>query len=535
MAARPARGAGPRGADAAPGAGLPRARGRLRGRGDVAHAIDVIAGSPATSLSLMGPNPGLGVRFFGIGNELEAALVAIIVVRHRRRDRRLRAAACRRAAARSPSSPSPCSRPWSSRWGASAPTSARRSCFPIGGAVAAAVVLGGRRWAAARGDCVAAARARRSGGDRPGKRRRRSPDALGARRGWAGRGRRRRGAAAAPLREELRARDHLPLLPLAAAAIALGVRYRRRVLGWLGRPPLQAGFAGTAAAIAAGTLANDSGALVLEVGIAYLLAFAGFAWAQAGRCARRARIEPRAIYYPFLLTCVSPSSRHIRGPTRAASTGTWRRSPRSSSAAATTSRPRALRPARPPQQGPSPRPRRAARAARLPDPGRAHRRHRRQRRDLQPLRLPGGRQRHPARAARGPVRRRPRPRADRADRRLGRGAQHLGPGGRHLPRLLDEAAPEPPRAPCSAPAASSTSSPPGSPSPRPPPGPAAAGSAATTRSSPTASTSMPRPHGPKPPSDRAPHRSSSAAPRSARACRCCSPRSARWSSTSPRG
>ena len=39
-----------------------------------AYAADVIAGSPLTSLSLLGPNPGLGVRFYGIGNELEALL-----------------------------------------------------------------------------------------------------------------------------------------------------------------------------------------------------------------------------------------------------------------------------------------------------------------------------------------------------------------------------------------------------------------------------------------------------------------------------
>ena len=44
----------------------------------VAYAIDVIAGSPLTKLSLLGPNPVLGVRFFGIGNELEA-LIAVMV------------------------------------------------------------------------------------------------------------------------------------------------------------------------------------------------------------------------------------------------------------------------------------------------------------------------------------------------------------------------------------------------------------------------------------------------------------------------
>jgi hypothetical protein len=45
----------------------------------LAYAIDVIAGSPLTSLSLLGPNPGLGVRFYGIGNELEALLAVLVV------------------------------------------------------------------------------------------------------------------------------------------------------------------------------------------------------------------------------------------------------------------------------------------------------------------------------------------------------------------------------------------------------------------------------------------------------------------------
>ena len=45
----------------------------------LAYAIDVIAGSPLTALSLLGPNPGLGVRFYGIGNELEALLGVLVV------------------------------------------------------------------------------------------------------------------------------------------------------------------------------------------------------------------------------------------------------------------------------------------------------------------------------------------------------------------------------------------------------------------------------------------------------------------------
>ena len=45
-----------------------------------ATAVDMVAGSPLTTLSLLGPNPGLGVRFFGIGNELEATIGALLLL-----------------------------------------------------------------------------------------------------------------------------------------------------------------------------------------------------------------------------------------------------------------------------------------------------------------------------------------------------------------------------------------------------------------------------------------------------------------------
>ena len=44
----------------------------------VAYAIDVVAGLRADELSLLGPNPIFGARFYGIGNELEA-LIAVMV------------------------------------------------------------------------------------------------------------------------------------------------------------------------------------------------------------------------------------------------------------------------------------------------------------------------------------------------------------------------------------------------------------------------------------------------------------------------
>jgi hypothetical protein len=46
----------------------------------VAYAIDVTAGSDLTRLSLLGPNPIYGGRFYGIGNELEALFAVMVPV-----------------------------------------------------------------------------------------------------------------------------------------------------------------------------------------------------------------------------------------------------------------------------------------------------------------------------------------------------------------------------------------------------------------------------------------------------------------------
>jgi hypothetical protein len=45
-------------------------------------------------------------------------------------------------------------------------------------------------------------------------------------------------------------------------------------------PTLRAGLVGAVAATAVGTLANDSGALLLEIGTAYILVFVAFAWSE---------------------------------------------------------------------------------------------------------------------------------------------------------------------------------------------------------------------------------------------------------------
>jgi hypothetical protein len=46
----------------------------------IAYAIDVTAGSGLTKLSLLGPNPIFGARFYGIGNELEALFAVMVPV-----------------------------------------------------------------------------------------------------------------------------------------------------------------------------------------------------------------------------------------------------------------------------------------------------------------------------------------------------------------------------------------------------------------------------------------------------------------------
>ncbi len=48
--------------------------------GLAAYVIDLIAGSPLIIRSLLGPNPLFGSRFYGIGNELEATLAALLMV-----------------------------------------------------------------------------------------------------------------------------------------------------------------------------------------------------------------------------------------------------------------------------------------------------------------------------------------------------------------------------------------------------------------------------------------------------------------------
>ncbi|HEX2392557.1 MAG TPA: hypothetical protein VHI77_06535 [Solirubrobacterales bacterium] len=248
----------------------------------LAYAIDVVAGSPLTRLSLLGPNPGLGVRFYGIGNELEALLAVLVVAGTGAGlagfGPRL---APRRCAALFLALGLLCAFVFAA--GGFGADVGAAIVFPVGVAVAAVTIAGGGRRGAwlvvaapfvvlallALIDLVSGANAHltRSVLDAGG---------LGSL------------ADVAQRRLQLSAHSFVRpvlaiFLPVVAVLAVLAIVHRDRLRAWLvGYPAMRAGLLGALAATAVGTLANDSGALLLVIGAAYLLAFTGFAWAEHG-------------------------------------------------------------------------------------------------------------------------------------------------------------------------------------------------------------------------------------------------------------
>jgi hypothetical protein len=245
------------------------------------YAIDMVAGSPLTSLSLLGPNPGLGVRFYGIGNELEALLAVLIVAGT--------GAALAGFAPRSTPKASAIAFLAvgigtafvfaAGRFGADVGAAI---VFPIGAAVAAATVAARRRRTAllviaaplamlallALIDLVTGANAHLT----------RSVLDAGGLSDLADVAQRRLQLSAHSFTRSI----VFVFLPLILALTALAYVRRERLRAWLrGRPAMRAGLIGAAVTTVAGTLANDSGALLLEIGAAYLLVFVAYAWAEA--------------------------------------------------------------------------------------------------------------------------------------------------------------------------------------------------------------------------------------------------------------
>jgi hypothetical protein len=249
----------------------------------LAYAIDVVAGSPLTSLSLLGPNPGLGVRFYGIGNELEAVLAVLVVAGT--------GASLTAFAPQASAKGSALVFVFAGLLAAFVFAAGRFGAdvgaaivFPVGAAVAAAAIAGrGRRPilpAVAAAPVAALALLALvdllSGANAHLTRSVLDAGGLGDL------------ADVAQRRLQLSARSFgrpvlLAFLPVVLGFAVLAYLRRDRLRVWLERvPAMRAGIAGALAATIVGTLANDSGALLLEVGAAYLLVFTGYVWAESG-------------------------------------------------------------------------------------------------------------------------------------------------------------------------------------------------------------------------------------------------------------
>jgi hypothetical protein len=243
-----------------------------------AYAVDVVVGSPLTSLSVLGPNPGFGVRFFGIGNELEAILSTLTLVgtgaalaARAHVERRTAAAwfvgvAALAAAAFAPG-----------RFGADVGAAI---VLGVGAATAAVLALGLQRRRAAL--IVAGGGALALGAvlviDLALGGAHLSRSVLGA--GEAG-------EVVDVLERRLTLMTNTfvdPAYPelLAIAVLALGAGFvgHRTVLGWFGgRWAARSGFLGAVAGVLVGTVANDSGSVLLVIGTIYLGISAAFFWA----------------------------------------------------------------------------------------------------------------------------------------------------------------------------------------------------------------------------------------------------------------
>jgi hypothetical protein len=245
----------------------------------VAYGADAVAGSHLTELSLMGPNPAGGVRFYGIGNELEATVSALVPIA----TGAALAAWAPRASARAAASAfgiagliavaafAP------GRFGADVGAAVG---IPIATAVAIGVCLQARRWrllwviaAPLAVVCLLVAVDLASGGDAHLTRTILNAGGLD------------NVGQVLQRRLELSAHSfsryaHTVVFWIVVALIALGVVKWRSIQWWFrGQGAAWAGLLGAVAATLAGTLVNDSGALLLMIGGVLVAATAGVAWA----------------------------------------------------------------------------------------------------------------------------------------------------------------------------------------------------------------------------------------------------------------
>ena len=240
----------------------------------IPYGIDMLAGSALTPRAVIGPNPGLGARFYGIGNELESTLMILTSV-GTGAALAWKATGPRRSAA------------WflglgliatvvfaAGRFGADVGAAI---VFPVAAVVAASFAVGRPRLAwvglavallalllIGLADIITGSETHfvrsvvgGSGGS--------FFDVIG----------RRLDATI----ESFTKVSRVPVTLAALAVIGIGIWKRTTVLGWVADVPMvRAGLAGAAAGSLVGALTNDSGALFIQVGTLYLALALGFAW-----------------------------------------------------------------------------------------------------------------------------------------------------------------------------------------------------------------------------------------------------------------
>jgi len=249
-----------------------------------AYAIDMLSGSQLTKLSLLGPNPIYGARFFGIGNELEALFAVMVPVGVGAALTAAGRPAGRRAAATFLIAGGVAALVFAAgRFGADVGAAI---VLPLGAAVAAAIVTGSGEtprqrlaWAVLAAPLIALAVLALidliSGGD--SHLTRSVFDAGGA------------GDLADVAERRLRLSAHdfaqaarNPLFWLIVAGVGVAAARWRRIDAFLRPAPLvRAGVIGACAAVTAGVLVNDSGATFLVLGTLALGATLAFAWGRA--------------------------------------------------------------------------------------------------------------------------------------------------------------------------------------------------------------------------------------------------------------
>jgi len=243
----------------------------------IPYGVDMLAGSVLTPRAVIGPNPGLGARFYGIGNELESTLMILTSVGVGAALTQL-AVSGRRAAITFLVTGLVATVVFAAgRFGADVGAAI---VFPVAAVVGAAFAAGRPRlaWiglaAAAVALALIAVADIVTGGETHFVR-----SVVG------GSGGSFFDVVSHRLDATVESFTRVSRVPVTIAAfilIAVGWWQRARISAWLaGVPMLGAGLAAAAAGSLVGAVTNDSGALFIQVGVLYLALTLGFAWTAA--------------------------------------------------------------------------------------------------------------------------------------------------------------------------------------------------------------------------------------------------------------